>query len=68
MKNTLNLQPDNVFYFFEELSKIPHGSGYTKAISDYCVEFAKKHQLEYHQDDLNNEIIIKEATKGFEQA
>ncbi len=68
MKNTLNLQPDNVFYFFEELSKIPHGSGNTKAISDYCVEFAKKHQLEYHQDDLNNVIIIKDATKGFEQA
>lgn len=68
MRNSLNLQPENVFYFFEELSKIPHGSGNTKAVSDYCVDFAKKHQLEYFQDALNNVIIIKEATPGYENA
>lgn len=68
MRNSLNLQPDNVFYFFEELSKIPHGSGNTKAISDYCVEFAKSHNLEFHQDSLNNVIIIKDATPGYENA
>ena len=68
MRNSLNLQPENVFYFFEELCKIPHGSGNTKAISDYCVDFAKEHQLEYHQDSLNNVIIIKDATPGYENA
>lgn len=68
MKNSLNLQPENVFYYFEELSKIPHGSGDTKAISDYCVNFAKERNLEYYQDDLNNVIIIKEATKGYENS
>lgn len=68
MKNSLNLQPENVFYYFEELSKIPHGSGDTKAISDYCVNFAKERQLEYYQDDLNNVIIIKEASEGYEAA
>ena len=68
MKNSLNLQPENVFYYFEELSKIPHGSGNTKAISDYCVAFAKERNLEYYQDDLNNVIIIKEATEGYEQS
>lgn len=68
MENSLNLQPANVFYFFEELCKIPHGSGNTKAISDYCVNFAKERGLEYHQDDLNNVIIIKEATKGYENS
>ena len=68
MKNSLNLQPDNVFYYFEELSKIPHGSGNTKAISDYCVNFAKERNLEYYQDDLNNVIIIKDATAGYENA
>ncbi|MBE5907091.1 MAG: aminoacyl-histidine dipeptidase [Lachnospiraceae bacterium] len=68
MKNSLNLQPENVFYYFEELSKIPRGSGNTKAVSDYCVNFAKEHGLECHQDDVNNIIIIKEATKGYENA
>ncbi len=68
MKNSLNLKPENVFYYFEELSKIPHGSGNTKAISDYCVAFAKERNLEYYQDELNNVIIIKNPTEGYENA
>ena len=66
MRNSLNLNPDSVFYYFEQLAKIPHGSGNTKAVSDYCVNFAKEHNLECHQDAVNNVIIIKEATKGYE--
>ncbi len=68
MESSLNLKPSNVFYFFEELCKIPHGSGNTKGVSDFCVEFAKERGLECHQDDANNIIIIKEATKGYENA
>ncbi|MEG0806169.1 MAG: aminoacyl-histidine dipeptidase [Lachnospiraceae bacterium] len=68
MKNSLNLQPENVFHYFEELCKIPHGSGDTKRISDFCTSFAKTRNLEYYQDDLNNVIIIKEATAGYEQS
>ncbi len=68
MGNSLNLQPANVFRFFEEMCQIPHGSGNTKAISDYCVNFAKERNLEYHQDDVNNVIIIKEASKGYENS
>lgn len=63
-----NLQPQRVFYYFEEIAKIPHGSGNTKQISDYLVDFAKEHNLEYYQDELNNVIIIKEATAGYEAA
>ena len=61
-----NLQPERVFYYFEEIAKIPHGSGNTKQISDYLVAFAKEHNLEHYQDNLNNVIIIKEATEGYE--
>ena len=63
-----NLQPKRVFYYFEELTKIPHGSGNTKEISDYLVQFAREHKLEYIQDDSNNVIIFKEASKGYENA
>ena len=63
-----NLQPENVFRYFEELASIPHGSRNTKAISDYLVNFAKEHHLEHYQDDDNNVIIIKEASKGYENA
>ncbi|MCR5278920.1 MAG: beta-Ala-His dipeptidase [Lachnospiraceae bacterium] len=52
--------------YFKELCKIPHGSGNTKAISDYLVKFAKDRNLEHYQDAAGNVIIIKEASKGRE--
>ena len=45
-----NIEPTNVFYFFEEISRIPHGSGNTKEISDYLVDFAKNRNLECYQE------------------
>lgn len=63
-----NLQPAEVFKYFEEMAAIPHGSRNTKAISDYLVAFAKKYNLEHYQDELNNVVIIKEATPGYEAA
>ncbi len=55
-----------VLHYFEEICKIPHGSGDTKRISDYCADFAIKHGLRFVQDELNDIIIFKDATKGFE--
>ena len=63
-----NLEPKRVFYYFEELCKIPHGSRNTKQISDYCVEFAKDQGLMWYQDNDNNVIIIKDAAPGYEKA
>lgn len=59
-------QPQNVFKYFEELCKIPHGSGNTKNISDYIVSVAKKHNLRYVQDSVNNVIIYKKGSAGLE--
>lgn len=61
-----NLEPQNVFYYFEEICKIPHGSGHTRQISDYLKAFAGEHGLYCRQDELNNIIMIKEASKGYE--
>ncbi len=63
-----NLEPKLVFHYFEELSKIPHGTFDTKRISDYCVEFAKGLGLEYIQDEANNVIIKKPGTAGYENS
>ncbi|MGI6064590.1 aminoacyl-histidine dipeptidase [Blautia sp.] len=68
MRALENCEPKRVFYYFEELCKIPHGSGNTKQISDYLVSFAKEHGLEYVQDEMNNVVIYKPATKGYEDA
>ena len=61
------LEPKSVFQFFEELCQIPHGSGNCQAISNYLVDFAKKRNLQWQQDEMHNVIIIKEATAGYEQ-
>lgn len=63
-----NLEPKEVFHYFEEICNIPHGSGNTEAISNYLVEFAKQKGLEYQQDELGNVIMIKEASAGYEAA
>ena len=62
------LEPKAVFHFFEDLTRIPHGSRNTKAISDYCVALAKERGLWVYQDALNNVIIKKPATAGYEAA
>ncbi len=62
------LEPRAVFHWFEALCAIPHGSGNTKAVSDWCVDFARARGLEYHQDGADNVIIIKPAAPGYEDA
>lgn len=60
------VKPEKVFQYFEEICRIPHGSGNVKAISDYLVDFAGKRQLFCRQDDLKNVIMVKEASSGYE--
>ena len=57
---------ENVFHFFEEISKIPHGSGNTQKIADYLVDFAKVRGLCVMRDEADNILIKKKATAGYE--
>lgn len=63
-----NCEPKRVFHYFEEICKIPHGSRNTKQISDFLVEFAKDHGFRYVQDELNNVVIYKPGTPGYENS
>ena len=62
------LQPEKVFYYFEEISKIPHISFHEKELSDYCVNFAKERGLFCSRDDMGNVLIVADATPGYEDA
>ena len=62
------LKPERVFYYFEKLCSVPHGSGNTKQISDLCVGFAKELGLKYRQEACNNLIIWKGGSCGYENA
>ena len=62
------LKPERVFYYFEELSKIPRCSYDEKKVSDYLKKVGENLGLETIQDDALNIIIKKPATEGYENS
>ena len=62
------LKPEKVFYYFEELTKIPRGSGNEKQVSDYLYNLAREKGWDVIQDNALNIIIKKPATSGCENA
>ncbi len=59
-----NLQPELVFNYFKEISKIPRGSGNEQEISNYLANEGKRLGLEVVQDENLNVLIKKTATKS----
>ena len=68
MKVLEGLEPEKVFYYFEEICSIPHGSGNTAQISEYLKSFAIKKGLRYIQDEAGNVIIFKGGTADYESS
>ncbi len=66
MEEIRNLEPSEVFRYFEEISQIPHGSENMEKITEYCLKFAEKHDLKSYSDEAGNVIIYKKGSAGFE--
>ncbi|MDO4976261.1 MAG: beta-Ala-His dipeptidase [Eubacteriales bacterium] len=62
------LNTEKVFRFFEEISRIPHGSGNTGQIAKYLVNFARERNLLVKKDEAGNIAIFKDASEGYEKA
>lgn len=60
------LEPQKVWKYFLEITKIPRPSKQEGKIAQYLIDFAKKHHLEWKQDETGNVLIRKPATKGYE--
>ena len=60
------LEPKQVFRYFEQICSIPHGSRNTKAISDYLAAFAAEQGIRCIQDEKNNIIMFADGTCGME--
>jgi aminoacyl-histidine dipeptidase len=56
-----------ICHYFEEISKIPHGSKNERRLSDWLVAFAKERGLRFVQDELLNVVIYKPASVGYEK-
>ncbi len=56
-----------IFEHFWEISKIPRGSGYEKAVGDYVLRYAEGLGLEAWKDEAHNVVVRKPASKGREE-
>lgn len=62
-----DLQPQNVFHIFEEISRIPRGSGNEGAVGRYVAAFAAKSGYPAVCDDAGNVAVHVPASSGMEQ-
>lgn len=58
--------PEKLFYFFEEITKIPRGSGNEEGIAKWLEAFAEERGLFCIRDKVNNVFIRADATAGYE--
>ena len=63
-----NLKPELLWKHFDEIRKIPHGSGKETAIGEYVKSVARANKCEFDSDEVGNIVIRKAATKGYEKA
>ncbi len=68
MNNLSNLKPEKVFEFFSRIAEIPHGSGNTEQIAQFCLDFAKERNLKAVKDKGGNVIIYADGTEGYENS
>lgn len=62
-----DLQPQEVFSIFHEITRVPRPSKKEEQIKQWLINFAQSHQLEYVQDAAGNIIMRSPATAGYEQ-
>lgn len=63
-----NIEPKEVFRYFEDISRIPRPSNDEKRISDYLLNFARELNIEVVQDENLNIYMRKKPTKGYENS
>ena len=66
MQQLTELKPPEVWAYFNEILAIPRISKKEDQIIAHLIGFAKKHKLEYKQDQVGNLLISKAATAGME--
>lgn len=59
-------EPEDALHYFEDLCKIPHGSGNEQEISDYLLHFFQNQGLTVKQDSMGNLYARKEGSAGCE--
>lgn len=61
-----SMDPALVWQHFEDICRIPHGSGNEEALAIFIENFAQNQGLFCHRDTANNVFVRLPATKGYE--
>jgi dipeptidase D len=66
MTQLSSLNPQLVWKYFEEITRIPRPSGKEEKIISFITSFAEENKFDYSKDTTGNIVIRKPATKGYE--
>ncbi|MGL4292597.1 MAG: aminoacyl-histidine dipeptidase [Bacteroidales bacterium] len=61
-----DLAPKAIWYYFDQITKVPRPSKKEEKIRVYLKEFAAEHKLACKEDEVGNILISKPATAGME--
>ncbi len=62
----IDYKSTSAYRFFEEICRIPHGSGNEKALADYVEAFARNKGFYCYHDEFDSVLVRKPASKGRE--
>lgn len=64
----LNLKPEVLWKYFEEISKIPRGSGNEEKVGEYILNLSKNFSLKAKRDKVGNILVEVPASEGLENS
>jgi dipeptidase D len=62
---TEGLEPERLWYHFEEISRIPRASGNEERAAEYIVRFARRRGLRHTTDAAGNVLVVRDADEGY---
>ncbi|MDE7438212.1 MAG: aminoacyl-histidine dipeptidase [Muribaculaceae bacterium] len=63
-----DLQPKLVWECFDEITKVPRPTHHLDKMKEFLVDWANRHNIEVHTDEVGNVMMRKPATPGHENA
>jgi len=68
MDKLIQLKPQPLFGYFEDICQVPRPSKKEEKIRRFLLDFAVRHNLEAKTDEVGNILISKQAASGMENA